>query len=260
MGHFYTQAGQAAHFQPKKDGTGTRPTTIADARKLNLLPSVTTILQVIAKPGLQNWIARQNVLAVVTAPDRPGESLDDKITRILEVDQEQNREAAQAADLGTRIHAAIEQVLNGQEIEPDLHRWIDPALAAVRELCPKTVATEIVLVGQGYAGKADLIATKDGPEVLIDFKTAKNLPLAGSWPEHRLQLSAYAYARAFRDGPEGLVAPFTANCYISTTEPGKFALHQNADWYIEYLEGFDPLLKYWQWANAYRPNLNPAPA
>ncbi len=50
--HWYDRDGKAVFEVPKAKGDGMRATTIADARKLNLYPSVTTVLSVIAKPSL----------------------------------------------------------------------------------------------------------------------------------------------------------------------------------------------------------------
>jgi len=49
--HWYDRDGKAVFEVPKAKGDGMRATTIADARKLNLYPSVTTVLSVIAKPA-----------------------------------------------------------------------------------------------------------------------------------------------------------------------------------------------------------------
>ena len=49
--HFYDLAGKACHSQIGKNGLE-RNTTLRDARKLNLFPSVTGITGIFAKPGL----------------------------------------------------------------------------------------------------------------------------------------------------------------------------------------------------------------
>ena len=49
--HWYDQKGAPAYTVKAKDGSD-RPTTLRDARKMNLAPSVTTILKVAAKPAL----------------------------------------------------------------------------------------------------------------------------------------------------------------------------------------------------------------
>ena len=51
-GHWYTVTGKACHTQPKTKGDGERSTTLRDARKLKLKPSVTTILGATVSPGL----------------------------------------------------------------------------------------------------------------------------------------------------------------------------------------------------------------
>ena len=58
----------------KKDGEGTRATTLADARKLGLLPSVTSIIGVLDKPALSNWKMDRAALAAVANPKQPDES------------------------------------------------------------------------------------------------------------------------------------------------------------------------------------------
>ena len=53
-GHWYTQTGIPMYTIVGKNGKE-RNTTLADAKKLNLVPSVTTVLSLLAKPGLENW-------------------------------------------------------------------------------------------------------------------------------------------------------------------------------------------------------------
>ena len=54
-GHWYSRTGEPMHWVKRASGEGTRPTTLADARKLDLLPSVTTILRTLDKPPLNRW-------------------------------------------------------------------------------------------------------------------------------------------------------------------------------------------------------------
>ena len=54
-GHWYYPDGRSLHTVPKKDGTGERNTTKADARKLGLFPSVTAITKIVANPSLDRW-------------------------------------------------------------------------------------------------------------------------------------------------------------------------------------------------------------
>jgi len=51
-GHWYAQDGSAAYTQPNKSKPGqTRPTTLRDAKKFDLVPSVTGIIGMADKPA-----------------------------------------------------------------------------------------------------------------------------------------------------------------------------------------------------------------
>lgn len=245
--HWYTPEGVAAYDQPKADGEGRTPTTLRHARKLNLLPSVTTILRVLDKPALNSWLVEQAVLACLTAPRLPNEPLDAFIRRVLQVEQQQEQESAKARDLGTAIHAAIECALNVQPIADDLTAYVLPAVEACKRDLGSVAFTEKIVVGRGYAGKADAGFHTGTLLTLVDFKTTKTIPKR-PYDEHRLQLAAYASALA-----QVVRQPIrTANCYISTTEPGKFAVLINEPWPLDY-DAFTHLVAYWQWANDYVP-------
>lgn len=250
-GHWYAPDGTPAHFQPKKDGSGTTPTTLAHARKLGLLPSVTTILKALNAPALTTWLIRNAVTAALTTPRLPDETVDAFMERILAHDAED--EAAKARDRGTQIHDALELYLGGQplRVAPDLLPWIEPAAKFVLDQ-GEVEATEKIVVGDGYAGKLDLCLNRahglDGREI-IDFKTTKKLPNKAAWKEHVLQGAFYAAAY-----PEEVNS--TGNLYISTVDCGKFAyfMHEGP-WQSTYDSACAPLLRLWQWMNDYRPAL-----
>ena len=67
-GHWYYPDGRSLHTVPKKDGTGERNTTKADARKLGLFPSVTAITKIVANPSLDRWKQNQMLEACVNNP------------------------------------------------------------------------------------------------------------------------------------------------------------------------------------------------
>ena len=52
-GHWYTKTGEPMYTIVGANGKE-RNTTLADAKKLDLVPSVTTILGIVAKPALEN--------------------------------------------------------------------------------------------------------------------------------------------------------------------------------------------------------------
>lgn len=223
--------------------------TLADARKLNLVPSVTTILKILHKQALVDWQIEQAVLAVVTTPRLEGEKDDAFIERVLHTERVQDEESQIARDRGTDIHAALESLFNGQPISPDIDPWVRPAFEAISAF-GKVSATEKILVGDGYAGKTDLI--QDCPDCwrIWDFKSTKKLPDKGAWPEHRLQLAAYAQAYKLEIQEWRLL---TSVCYISTVEQGKFVIFENEDWLDTYQNGFEPLVKHWSWMTGYEP-------
>ena len=110
-GHWYTRDGTPRYTITGKNGK-TRNTTLRDAREENLVPSVTTVLNVAAKPALTNWLQEQVLLAALTLPKLDNETEQDYIKRIVNDSKQQGRAAA---DLGTDIHAAVQSFYEGKE-------------------------------------------------------------------------------------------------------------------------------------------------
>jgi len=244
-GHWYYTDGRPCYEVEKADGKGMTPTTLRHAKKLNLLPSVTTVLRCLDKPALTAWKIEQAVLAVMTTPRQVGELDDAFIERVLRTDKEQDKERDAAAQLGTDIHTAIEAAINGQiaQVEKRLLPYIEPVMEKLM-VFGSPVFSEKNLVGKGYAGRCDLCASDGKLSTIIDFKSTKKLP-KNSYTEHKLQLAAYAKC-------EGVIAARTANIYISTLEAGQVAVCINED--IEpTFEAFNHLLKLWQWLSDYSP-------
>ena len=107
--HWYAKDGSPAYTVTAKNGEP-RPTTLRDAKKLGLLPSVTTIMKAAASPGLEAWKMNQMMLAALTLPRGEGENEESFIKRI----QADSREHAKmAAERGTAVHAAIERFYEG---------------------------------------------------------------------------------------------------------------------------------------------------
>lgn len=254
--HWYAQDGTPAYETPKKDGSGMRAVTLADARKLMLLPSVTSVIdKILRKPDLENWKVEQAVLAVLTSPKQPTEAVDAFVKRILHTEEIQNQEAAAARLKGIAIHDAIEAKLSGKPVEEMWLPWVEPAAAEVAK-CGRYVTAEKILVGNEYAGKTDLIQEGETYWRIWDFKSTKKLPDKAAWDEHVIQLAAYAAAFAPVLKKLGDDRPIlTSNCYISTTDQGAFKVHHHDPaWIVAYEEGFLPLLQVWQYLNSYKPS------
>lgn len=238
--HWYFPDGTPCHTVKCTTKDGDRPTTIADARKLGLLPSVTNILSCLRKPALESWKIEQACLSVLTAPRKEDEALDAFVQRVLHDERQHEQEARDAADLGTRIHKALQDELSGRIADHGMLPWVEPVWEFLNGLAPKAIETEKVLVGDGYAGRTDLIATFEGWRHVIDFKTTKTIPTKGAYWEHQMQTAAYAKALNLP-----LLNVRTANIYISTTDPGKLVMSAQEDW-LDAWEAFAHLRDYWQ--------------
>lgn len=260
--HWYSTTGEACYEVQGKSTGKPRPANLGDARQRNLLPSVTTILQVINKPGLELWKQEQVALAIITATRLPGEKDDAFAKRVLQEEEQHKQEGKKAADLGKRIHESIDNYFGGTPTEKGLEPYIMPAIFELEKF-GNVIDVEKTLIGFGYAGRTDLLqqADQEAEEILRiwDIKSAKKLPEKGPWHEHKLQLAAYAEAQELElrlAAPEGKKIPriICANLYVSTTEPGKFVVWEHEDWKGTYKYGFKPLVDYWQWANQHYPS------
>jgi len=241
-GHWYTRGGEPAYTVTGKNGKE-RNTTLRDARTMNLVPSVTTILKVAAAPGLERWKQEQVLYAALTLPRQEGESESDWINRIMEDSKETGRKAA---DRGTQIHAAIQQAFEGDVYGDEFAPYIEGCDNAITKhfgqhdwICEKAFANQL-----GYGGKVDMhtngivadIKTKDfGPDDKID-----------GYDEHLMQLAAYRM---------GLLMPRArcANVFVSRNNPGLVVIKE---WEAEELEKgwamFTRLLSYWQIKNGHQ--------
>ena len=232
-GHWYKLDGSPCYTMPNKSKGGERPTTLRDARKLNLVPSVTTIMQVAAKPALERWKREQLLLAALTLPPVEGESLSEYEKRIRQDAEEQAKEAREE---GTRIHGAIESRYQGTGYDPkysDIVDAVDDCL--INAFGVQAWQAEKSFARHGFGGKVDLYSN----EVIVDYKTKdftrEDLNKSFSYDENIMQLSAY---RKGLNLPNAMIA----NLYISRTEPGLVKLEVHGE---DYWDRFECLLKYW---------------
>jgi hypothetical protein len=245
--HFYSRDGLPRYEIIGKTTGRPRPVTIRDARENDWLPSTTTILKVLHKQALVEWLCEQAALAVLTTPRKEGEELDAFVHRVLHEEKQQDQEAQAARDLGTAIHAAIELALGGKPFDPELEPFVSPAIQAILKT-GSVQQTERIVVGDRYAGKLDALTQGNGCATIWDVKTSRNLPKYGSYDEHRLQTASYAKAFSKLDA----FPIHTANVYVSTSKPGEIKVDTQQDWEQTYERGFKPLVDVWYWLN----NLN----
>jgi hypothetical protein len=203
-GHWYTKDGTPAYTTVGK--TGERATTLRDARKLGLLPSVTTINGMLSKAGLDTWKQQQVLLAALTLPRMEGEPEQEWLSRVMQDSKATGREAAER---GTAIHAVIEAYFD-QVYMPEKPLYLDAIDVALKDAFGSQLWLSEKSFGHhlGYGGKCDLMANPvngKGNGFVVDFKTKDtNLDKVDVYFEHEMQLAAYR---------EGLGVP-AARCAI----------------------------------------------
>ena len=176
MGHWYT-----------KDGQSRYDADLRTARKEGLLPSVTTIDKIIANEGLEQWKINQVIMSALTLPREStlyddgwldDESDAEYINRIKADSMEQARKAAR---MGTVLHHLAERYASNKDLFfagrrqdvwacfAPVKKWINNNIVKNPDYC------ETVLVGNGYAGKADYngyTAYFDNEaKILLDYKS-----------------------------------------------------------------------------------------
>ena len=174
------------------------------------LPSVTTILDVIAKPGLGPWYAKEErryfETAMLEVLSRPGArdpeyvlaAVAEAVTGVKAADREKQK----AATIGTAVHAGIEWQLRhhlGDDAGPEprlpeaaawaVESWKDWAKSVALE--PLAIERTVYCLECGYAGTLDLYARVKGILTVLDWKSGKAI-----YPEAFLQNLAYRHAAA----------------------------------------------------------------
>lgn len=246
-GHWYSQDGSPAYEVQAKDGT-MRPTTLRDARKLGLRPSVTTVLGILAKPGLEQWKMQQTILSAMTLPRLEGESLDDFAARVILDSKAQGQAAAQ---LGTEIHASLDKAYGGLPYPPEHDVYVKAVQEAIflKYGEQEWIAEASFAHHLGYGGKVDLSSSA----VVIDFKTTAfdqekvDKKQVGGYDEHIAQLGAYQMGLGFLNAK-------LANVYVSTSVPGLVYIKEyDKEESIKGFAIFSLALRLWQTVKDYRP-------
>ncbi|PIR70490.1 MAG: hypothetical protein COU46_01290 [Candidatus Niyogibacteria bacterium CG10_big_fil_rev_8_21_14_0_10_42_19] len=134
-------------------------------------PRVTRILQVKAKPALENFFREMDSYA--------------------SAEEVKNRSAIE----GTLIHEVAQKILLGGR--PEIPVNIKPAIAGFEDLCekrnifahPEFMERRIWSYRDKFAGTIDAMAVIDGKFGVMDIKTS-----TGFYPEYNLQTAAYVSA------------------------------------------------------------------
>jgi hypothetical protein len=242
--HWYTAQGAPAYTVIGANGKE-RNTTLRDARTMALVPSVTTVMNIAAKPALTQWLQKQVLLAALTLPRRDKEAEDDYIARIMDDSKEQGRSAA---DAGTDIHTSIQRYYEQMPVQFH-HEHVRGCAAAVDDhfgagrdwVAEKSFAHEL-----GFGGKCDLHSVL-GSGIVADVKTKEFTDPAkvDTYDDHLMQLAAYRVGL-------GIPGARCANVFVSRSVPGLVVVKE---WSLPDLdrgwEMFVRLLEFWQFKNKY---------
>lgn len=240
--HWYTRDGAPMYTVPSKKDGRERNTTLRDARELNLVPSVTTILNVAAKPGLNAWMQEQVILAALTLPRAETEPESVWLKRVI---QDSKKQGKDAADLGTEIHEAVQSYYEGKP-NAKFHEHVLTCtdLIATRYGENNWIAERAFGHELGFGGKCDL-HTPDGQGIVIDIKTKDfdDITKVLWYDDHLMQLAAYRVGL-------GIPKARCANLFISRTHADVAVIKE---WTEEDLqrgwEMFVALLRFWQLKN-----------
>jgi hypothetical protein len=238
--HWYTRDGEPMYTVVGK--TGVRPTTLRDARTKDLVPSVTTILNVAAKPALIAWMQKQVLLSALSLHRLVDENDVSYMDRIL-VDSRELAKASAAA--GTDIHNAIEAFYSGNKSERHFDHVKAVSDALTEEFGDQDWVSEKSFGHElGFGGKCDLHSL----EVVVDVKTKDFGPGddVDGYDEHLMQLAAYRVGL-------GVPEAKCANIFVSRTHPGLTVIKNwTEDEVVRGWEQFKCLLRFWQLKHNYK--------
>jgi len=200
-GHWYTKEGKPAYTQIIQSGKNKgkeRNTTLRDAKKLGLVPSVTTILGILDKGFLNQWKTRQAVKKAVA-----------------EVRGEVFNERDYAAE-GSAIHYYVECWVKNNTYEHEVEPYIKNTFEFFKSIdCTKDdFISEASFATEKYGGAVDLHSPNK--KFIVDLKT-KDLDSVGSKKlnsdDYCMQLVAY------RDGLNMPKDTRLINLFLSRTSP-----------------------------------------
>lgn len=202
-------------------------------RQITYWPGSTTVLNVLSKPWMANWVAKVvgiRVTELLLEKSKVSENGELKICiefkskkeldEMIKVAKRAHREIKEAAgDLGTRAHEAIDDLTkNGvANITEDIKTPVEGFLNWQSASNLKIVHGDTKLIylqtddeGEilwGYGGSLDGLSMRDGKYIVIDYKTSNQLS-----DSYAMQIASYCYAFAYTYNipyvPEGYCVRF----------------------------------------------------
>lgn len=258
MGHWYDKEGNPRYTVPYADPRkGERDATLSDAKKLGLVPSVTTITSVVGSDALVNYKMQQLLDAVLKYPYENGVDVNKWRSAMVQASKEHSEKAAKR---GNEIHNALEDYFKTGKISRKEKAYIEPVIESIHKEYPDfTWIAEASFTSQthGYGGKVDLHGYYDEGDyilnpVIIDFKTkgTDDRSKMKAYNGHHMQLASYALG-LFEDWGDQVDR---RNIFISTETPGVFEWTQSPNEnYNKDVTMFLSLLEFWKLDNNYNP-------
>lgn len=201
MSHFYDKHGKPVFEVQCKNGK-MRKTNIADARKLDLFPSVTTVLGILAAPELEQWKQNRIIKACKSLPYHL--YTDTKTSYQDAIVEEAFKKSETAKDFGDLLHKWIADTMLGTNLHLTYTDIPEATKTAVKsELsCVKRiigVETTVIDTDLGVAGSYDMFCElQDGRTCLYDYKNQTTLKEDGTprpivvYAKSKIQASEYA--------------------------------------------------------------------
>ena len=172
-------------------------------------PSVTSIVGMLPAPYLPKWNSKVTAEAAVNNIGDINHMItyESKTKAIEWLKASAERELHKAADTGTRVHEAVEQIIldPGYKYDDDLIPYIDGFHKFVEKFEPEWIHVEksVFSVTHVYAGSFDAICKINNKNILLDFKTTRS----GISAKVALQLAAYKNADVMFDGDKEIEIP-----------------------------------------------------
>jgi len=178
------------------------------------VPGVSAVLNMMAKPALMRWAAKEAAIFAVENQATIGAlARTDKQAAVDLIKGAPWRKSGKAADTGSQVHGLVERLMldkrsgvqSAFKIPQGTMPYLRSYAAFLQEFSADPEAIEVTVwdAGYGYAGTLDSIFTMtvDGQRItaLVDVKTGAS----GVWPEAALQQTAYARAGQMLDPETG---------------------------------------------------------
>jgi hypothetical protein len=241
--HYYTKDGELI------DGD------LRACRKLNGLPSPTTVLNILGSPGLKYYFRRQMWEAACTTPRYAGMT-DEAHWEACQKFADEHGQAAR--DKGGDFHSLVQEFhlmqLEGRTTKYPIADPLWPQFDAYTgwyfQNVRRSIMVEKAVVGQGYAGRVDHVAElMDGRIACLDPKTQNTTKKKGKFTYYSnwaVQLGAYA--GAIDPIPDVLISVGVSSNLPAVVEAYEWPMPP-----AYYHEIFLGLLKYWCLDNDYHP-------